>query len=119
MNQYLLAVHSVEGQENYLSEADMQAAFKATDELNSEMQAKGAWVFGGGLHPPTSATVVRVQDGEVLTTDGPFAESKEQLGGFWVIKAADLDEALAWAQKATVACAQPVEVRPFQEEPEG
>jgi hypothetical protein len=118
MTQYLLAVHSVEGQENYTSEEDMQAAFKAVDELNTELQDKGRWVFGGGLHPATSATVVRVQDGEVLTTDGPFAEAKEQLGGFWVIEAADLDEALAWAAKATVACAQPVEVRPFQEEPE-
>jgi hypothetical protein len=97
----------------------MQAAFKATAELNAELQAKGVWVFGGGLQPPTSATVVRVHDGDVLLTDGPFAEAKEQLGGFWVIKAADLDEALAWAAKATVACAQPVEVRPFQGEPEG
>jgi len=116
MTQYLLAVHSVEGQDNYMSEEDMQAAFKATGELNDEMQAKGVWVFGGGLHPATSATVVRVNDGEILTTDGPFAEAKEQLGGFWVIEAEDLDAALAWAAKATVACAQPVEVRPFQDE---
>ncbi|MEY2566311.1 MAG: hypothetical protein QOE35_840 [Actinomycetota bacterium] len=118
MTEYLLAVHGVEGQENYPSDEDMQAAFKAVAELNTELQAKGAWVFGGGLQPPTSATVVQVQDGEVLLTDGPFAEAKEQLGGFWVINAADLDEALAWAAKATVACAQPVEVRPFQGEPE-
>jgi hypothetical protein len=115
MNEYLLAVHMVEGQAPP-SEEDTQAAFKAVDELNSELQAEGAWVFGGGLHPPTTATVVRVQDGEVLTTDGPFAEAKEQLGGFWVIKAADLDAALAWAAKATVACGAPVEVRPFQED---
>ncbi|MDQ1373548.1 MAG: hypothetical protein QOJ09_886, partial [Actinomycetota bacterium] len=108
-----------EGQENYLSEADMQVAFKAVAELNTEIRAKGAWVFGGGLKPADIATVVRADNGEILTTDGPFAEAKEQLGGFWVIQAADLDEALAWAAKATVACAQPVEVRPFQEEPEG
>lgn len=118
MTQYLLAVHTVEGQANYVSEDEMQAAFKATGELNDEMQEKGVWVFGRGLHPADSATVVRVNNGEVLTTDGPFAEAKEQLGGFWVIECEDLDAALAWAAKATVACAQPVEVRPFQDEPE-
>jgi hypothetical protein len=117
MNQYLLSVHYVEGEPEPAKE-DMQAAYKAVDELNNEMQAKGAWVFGGGLHPPTTATVVRAQDGDILTTDGPFPEAKEQLGGFWVIKAADLDAALAWAAKATVACAGPVEVRPFQDEAE-
>jgi hypothetical protein len=82
------------------------------------MQRAGAWVFGGGLHPAETATVVKVSDGEVVTTDGPFAETKEQLGGFWVIKATDLDEALAWAAKATRACRGPVEVRPFQDDAE-
>ena len=72
----------------------------------------------GGLHPPNTATVVRARAGEVLTTDGPFAEGKEHIGGFWVIKAADLDAALAWAVKASQACREAVEVRPFQEEPE-
>ena len=66
---------------------------------------------------PNTSTVVRVSDGNVLTSDGPFAESKEQLGGFWIIEAADLDAALAWAREATVACAAPVEVRPFQDNP--
>jgi hypothetical protein len=117
MNQYLLSVHYVEGQPA-TPEEDMQAAFKAVDELNTEMQAKGAWVFGGGLHEPTTATVVREKDGEILMTDGPFPEAKEQLGGFWVIKATDLDAALEWARKATVACRGPVEVRPFQDEAE-
>jgi hypothetical protein len=70
------------------------------------------------VHPHTIASVVRIKDGEVLTTDGPFVEGKEHIGGFWVIKAADLDAALAWAAKATRACAAPVEVRPFQEETE-
>jgi hypothetical protein len=73
-------------------------------------------VFAGGLHPATTATVVQSRDGEVVTTDGPFAEAKEQLGGFWVIEAPDLDAALAWAAKATVACRAPVEVRPFQDD---
>jgi hypothetical protein len=117
MNQYLLAVHMVEGEEAPSPE-EMQQAYDDVDVFNAELQAKGAWVFGGGLHPADTATVVQVKDGEVLTTDGPFAETKEQLGGFWIIKAADLDEALAWAAKGAEACKAPVEVRPFQEEPE-
>jgi len=116
MTQYLLSVHMVEGQEPD-SEA-MEQIYKDVDAVNQELQTAGAWVFAGGLHPAGTATVVRVQDGEVLTTDGPFAETKEQMGGFWVITAADLDEALAWAAKATRACQAPIEVRPFQEEPE-
>jgi hypothetical protein len=82
----------------------------------ADVRRAGAWVFAGGLHPPSTATVVRVKDGDALTTDGPFAEGKEHIGGFWVVKAADLDAALAWAVKAAQACADPVEVRPFQEE---
>jgi len=117
MNQYLLSVHSVEGVPPPPSDV-MEKIFRDVDALNAEIQAAGAWVFGGGLHPPNTATVVRIQDGEVLTTDGPFAEGKEHIGGFWVIKAADLDAALAWAAKATLACAGPVEVRPFQDEAE-
>lgn len=117
MKQYMLAVHMVEGQEQP-SEEEIQRAYKDVDAFNAEVMAEGSWVFGGGLHPPATATVVRVRDGEVVTTDGPFAETKEQLGGFWVIKAADLDAALAWAAKATRACAAPVEVRPFQEDVE-
>jgi hypothetical protein len=116
MKQYLLAVHSVEGQTK--PDEEQQQAYKDVDALNAELQAQGAWVFGGGLHPADTATVVRVNDGEVLTTDGPFAETKEQLGGFWIINATDLDAALAWAAKATAACQEPVEVRPFQEIPE-
>jgi hypothetical protein len=115
MKQYLLSVHMVEGAEPP-SEDEMQQAYKDVDALNAEIQAEGAWIFAGGLHPPLTATVVRISDGEVVTTDGPFAETKEQLGGFWVIKAADLDQALAWAAKATRACREPVEVRPFQDD---
>ena len=116
MRQYLLAVHMVEGEEP--SPDEMALAYKDVDAFNAELQATGAWVFAGGLHPADTATVVRVQDGEVLTTDGPFAETKEQLGGFWVVQAPDLDAALALAAKATLACKAPVEVRPFQEDPE-
>ncbi|MGN6677783.1 MAG: YciI family protein [Streptosporangiaceae bacterium] len=118
MKQYLLSVHMVEGQP-LPPEDEMQQMFKDVDVVNAEMQRAGAWVFGGGLHPAETATVVKVSDGEVVTTDGPFAETKEQLGGFWVIKATDLDEALAWAAKATRACRGPVEVRPFQDDVQG
>jgi hypothetical protein len=115
MKQYLLSVHYVEGEPATPSE-EMEKAFAQVDAFNTEVQDAGAWVFAGGLHEPSSATVVRAQDGEVLTTDGPFAESKEQIGGFWVIKATDLDAALQWAAKASEACMAPVEVRPFQDD---
>jgi hypothetical protein len=97
----------------------MQQAYDQVDRLNAELQSTGTWVFGGGLLPASSATVVRAEGDEVLITDGPFTESKEHIGGFWVIEAPDLDAALAWGTKATRACMQPVEVRPFQEMPEG
>ena len=115
MTQYLLSVHMVEGQPEPSAE-EMQQMYKDVDVVNEELKKAGAWVFAGGLHPATTATTVRVQDGEVITTDGPFAETKEQLGGFWVIEAADLDAALAWGAKATQACRAPVEVRPFQDD---
>jgi hypothetical protein len=94
----------------------MQKAFEQVAKVNDEIQAAGAWVFGGGLESPEIATVVRSESGETIMTDGPFAETKEQLGGFWVIEAPDLDAALAWAAKASAACMGPVEVRPFQAE---
>jgi hypothetical protein len=114
MRQYLLAVHMIEG-EPRPPEDEIQRRYKAVDAFNAEVQSAGAWVFAGGLHPPETATVVRSQNGQVVTTDGPFAETKEQLGGFWVIRAPDLDAALAWAAKGSEACVAPVEVRPFQE----
>ena len=116
MAQYLMSVHVVEGDPDPPAEV-IEQMYKDVDAVNDELKAAGAWVFGGGLHPSTTATVVRMQDGEVLTTDGPFAETKEQLGGFWIVEAPHLDAALAWAAKATKACQAPVEVRPFQEEP--
>ena len=116
MKEYLLAVHHAYGETQ--SPEEMEQTYKDVDVFNAELQAQGAWVFAGGLEPPDTATVVRVQDGDVLTTDGPFAETKEQLGGFWVIKASDLDAALAWAAKGAAACRNPVEVRPFQDEPQ-
>jgi hypothetical protein len=118
MSQYLLSVHMVEGAPAPPPEV-AQRAYRDVAAFNAELQSAGAWVFAGGLHPPETATVVRAENGETLITDGPFAEGKEHIGGFWVIKAADLDAALGWAAKATLACAAPVEVRPFQEEPGG
>jgi hypothetical protein len=114
MRQYLLAVHMIEG-EPAPPEDQVQRMYKAVDAFNAEVQFAGVWIFAGGLHPPETATVVRSQNGQVVTTDGPFAETKEQLGGFWVIEAPDLDAALAWAAKGSEACGAPVEVRPFQE----
>jgi hypothetical protein len=114
VKQYMLSVFHVEGEPEPSPEATKKM-FQDVGALNVEMRSSGAWVFAGGLDPVPSSTVVRVRDGAVLTTDGPFAEGKEHLGGFWVIKAEDLDAALAWAARATAACGAPVEVRPFQE----
>ncbi len=117
MKQYLLSVHAVEGSPQRPPE-DMEQAYRNVAAFNAELRAAGAWVFAGGLFPPSTATVVRQHDGEVLITDGPFAEGKEHIGGVWVIEASNLDDALAWASKATGACGEPVEIRPFQEIPE-
>jgi hypothetical protein len=118
MTQYLLSVAMIDGAPPPPDD-EMQRAFRQVDELNAELQAKGVWVFAGGLLPASSATVVRADGDDILVTDGPFTESKEHIGGFWVIEAPDLDAALAWAAKATRACGAPVEVRPFQPEPPG
>jgi hypothetical protein len=117
MREYLLAVHTVEGAPIPSAE-EMQTAFAQVDKVNNEMQDAGVWVFGGGLLPADNATVVRTQDGTTTMTDGPFAETKEQLGGFWVVRCENLDQALAWAAKCSEACMNPVEVRPFQDLPD-
>ncbi|HKY14458.1 MAG TPA: YciI family protein [Microthrixaceae bacterium] len=117
MAQYLLSVwHDDTNYEMDVNSDDVQRMFGQVANFNSEVQAAGAWVFGGGLNPPPSATVVRSTDGDVSMTDGPYAESKEQMGGFWIIEADDLDSALEWARKGSAACEGPVEVRPFQDE---
>ena len=117
MSQYLLSVWHSPDSPIPDDPAVMQRMVAQVDVVNQEMQRTGAWVFGGGLHDPSSATVVRTTNGESVMTDGPFAETKELLGGFWVIEAPDLDAALEWAKKASAACEGPVEVRPFQDEP--
>jgi hypothetical protein len=117
MTQYLLSVHMVEGDEQPAPEV-IERMYRDVEVFNEKLRDQGAWVFAGGLHPASTATVVRVQNGDVLTSDGPFAEAKEQLGGFWIVTAADLDAALALAAEGSTACGAPVEVRPFQEDPE-
>ena len=119
MKQYMLGVCLVDDGTPPPSPDEIQPVYDRVAAFNNEVQAAGRWVFAGGLHPPSTATVVRADGDAVLITDGPFAEGKEHIGGFWVIKAADLDAALDWAARATRACAAPVEVRPFQEETEG
>jgi hypothetical protein len=115
MTQYLLAVHGDEAEWATMSPEDQQRSYKQVDAFNEELKAAGAWVFAGGLHPASTATVVRTAGGKVVTTDGPYLETKEQLGGFWVVEAADLDAALALAAKGSQACGAPLEVRPFQD----
>ena len=112
MTQYLVAIHHPDDYDP--SVAEDEAMHRDIDALNEEMKAAGVRVFVGGLHPASSAKSLRAQpDGQVLITDGPYLETKEHVGGFWVLEAADLDEALAWGRKAAVACRAPVEVRPF------
>src|SRR2546426_4403338 len=115
MAQYLLSVHTVEGEAREpMSEEERRQSMERIGVLEEEIKSAGAWVFSGRLHEPDTATVVRVSNGEVLTTDGPFAESKEHLGGFYIIEADDLAAALAWASKTSAAVAKPIEVRPFR-----
>jgi hypothetical protein len=112
MTQYLLSVYQPDGP---VPEPDVLAAIvRDLDLLNQEMKDAGAWEFSGGLHPPSTATVLRAKDDELLITDGPFAEGKEHLGGFTIINAADLDAALEWGGKLARATTLPIEVRPFQ-----
>jgi len=94
-----------------------EAMIEEIHALNREMIAAGIRKFACGISPPGSAKTLRTQpDGKVLVTDGPYLETKEHIGGFWILKAANLDEALAWGRKAVVACRAPVEVRPFLDE---
>jgi hypothetical protein len=114
MTRYLLSVHTVEGEARApMTDEEMQQTYKQVLLIEEEMKSAGAWVFSGRLHEPDTATVVHQSDGDVLTTDGPFAESKEHLGGFYIIEADHLDAALTWASKVTEVIKTPIEVRPF------
>jgi hypothetical protein len=116
MTQYMLSVNGSDV-DVQLSPEEMQPIFEAVDRFNEKLQASGVWVFAGGLAPIESTTTVDGRPDQPIITDGPFAESKEWIGGFWIIEAADLDAALAWAAEGSKACAGRVEVRPFQDAP--
>ena len=115
MTKYLLSVYYDEGA-SQPSPDELSQIVADVDAVHRALQAQGAWVFGGGLHDPSTATVVRVRGGNVMTTDGPFVETKEQLGGFSIIDVADLDAALEWARRTSEATTCPIEVRPFHDE---
>jgi hypothetical protein len=110
--QYLLAVQFDETAPPP-SDTELRDQMARTGKVTADMQAAGAWVFVGGLLPSHATTVVRPGNGAITMTDGPFAETKEQLGGFWVIRCDDLDQALSWAEQCALACGCPIEVRPF------
>lgn len=116
MKQYLLAVHGYDADAPTPSEADTHRMYAQVDAFNTKMREAGIWVFANGLTEPSDATVVRSEGGKVTTTDGPYLETKEHLGGFWIINVADLDDALKWAAGASAACEGAVEVRPFQDQ---
>ncbi|MCX4583361.1 YciI family protein [Streptomyces sp. NBC_01481] len=112
MQHYLLSIYQPDGGPPPPEVLD--PIMRDLEAVNTEIKAAGAWVFSGGLHPPSTATVVRVKDDEALMTDGPYVEGKEHIGGFTVIRAADLDAALEWGRKLARAITLPIEVRPLQ-----
>ena len=114
MPQYLLSVWHDDDYAVDFSTPDAQQRMAEVAAFNDELQRSGEWVFAAGLHPASSATVVRASGDQVSMTDGPYAETKEQMGGFWVIEAADLDAALDLAARAAAASDGPIEVRPMQ-----
>jgi hypothetical protein len=113
MTKYLLSIYQPEG--GTPPPEFMQRVARDLHALNQELKAAGAWVFSRGLHAPSTATVVRLSGRELVTTDGPYIEGKEHIGGFWIVEAPDLDSALGWAGKAARATTLPIEVRPFQD----
>ena len=113
MKQYLLSIYQPDGDPPPPEVLEPIMAEVAA--VNEELRAAGAWVFAGGLHPPSTATVLHLKENEVLTTDGPYTEGKEHLGGFTVIQAPDLDAALEWGRKLARAITLPIEVRPFRD----
>jgi hypothetical protein len=117
MKQYLLSVYQPDGPPP--PEVDLAKVIRDVDALDQELQAAGVWVFAGGLHAASTATVLRPKGDDVLLTDGPFAEGKEHLGGFTIITAPDLDAALGWGRKLARATTLPIEVRPFQDGAQG
>ena len=116
MPQYLLAVYDYPDSRNRPAE-EMAPIYADVGALNQKAMDAGIFVFAGGLHDQSATTTVDARGGSVQVTDGPYLETKEYLGGFWVIDVPDLDAALDWARQGAVACRQPVELRPFMQEP--
>ena len=116
MDQYLLSTYAVQGEVPGAptTSEEMQGFMQRVVALEDEMEATGTFVFGGALHDPDAATVVRAGEGDLVMTDGPFVEAKEHIAGFYIINADDLDAALAWAGKVVDAIKHPIEVRPFR-----
>jgi len=112
MKQYLLSIYQPDG--GTPAPEILEPIMRDVEAVNAELREAGAWVFAGGLHPPGTATVVQLKDSEVLTTDGPYLEGKEHIGGFTVIQAPDLDAALEWGRKLARAITLPIEVRPLE-----
>jgi hypothetical protein len=116
MSQYLLSTYAVEDEAPRAPRTpeEMQAFMQRVVALEDEMDASGTFVFGGALHDPEAATAIRIGDGDLIMTDGPFVEAKEHIAGFYIINAEDLDVALTWARKVVHAINHPIEVRPFR-----
>lgn len=112
MKQYLLSIYQPDGEPPPAE--TLEPIMEDLEAVNAELRAAGAWVFAGGLHPPDTATVLHLENGDVLTTDGPYLEGKEHIGGFTVIQAPDLDAALEWGRKVAKAITLPIEVRPLE-----
>ena len=109
---YAFTIYGDESRRASASEEDLQAVSQAYGAVTQEMNEKGVFVAGDGLHPTQTATTVRVREGDREVTDGPFAETKEQLGGFYVLDVKDLDEAIKWAAKIPGSQFGSVEIRP-------
>jgi hypothetical protein len=114
MPRYMLSAHTTDGvAREPMTAEQMERSWKEIGSLEAEMKSSGVWLFSARLHEPETATVVRMSNGEVLTTDGPYVESKEHIGGFYIIEASDLDAALRWGAKVSATINSPIEVWPF------
>lgn len=115
MTQYMLSVHVSDADYSSAESEDAQTMYAQVEVFNQELRDSGVWVFAGGLHPSNTAVIVTAKDGKTVTTDGPYMQTEEHIGGFWIIEVPNLDTALVLAGKGSTACVSPVEVRPFQD----
>lgn len=117
MKQYLLGMYQPDGPTP--PPEVLARVMEDLGAINQDIKDAGGWVFSGGLHPASASTVLTFENGQVVTTDGPFAEAREYLGGFWIVNAEDLDAALAWGRRITEVTTLPLEIRPFRDRDEG